>query len=280
MLYRLIKYILFPSGLVFLALLVWAFYIEPSSLTTKTYEVAVRSWPTSCDRLKVAVIADLHIGSPYSGIEKLVDVVDAVNQSKPDLILIAGDFVITGVLGGRFVAPEPIAQELGKLTANLGVFAVLGNHDWMYDADRVRQSLLTVGISVLEDDSVQIDHDRCHFWLVGISDYWEGSHDIDKGLRDVPTTGSVIALTHNPDVFVDIPDQVSMTFAGHTHGGQVNLPFIGRPVIPSRYRQRFAVGHIEENGRHLFVSPGLGTSIYPIRFRVPPEISLAILRGG
>ena len=88
------------------------------------------------------------------------------------------------------------------------------------------------------------------------------------------------ALTPNPDVFVDIPNRVSMTFAGHTHGGQVNLPLIGRPITPSKYGQRFAVGHIEEDGRHLFVSPGLGTSIFPIRFRVPPEISLVILRSG
>ena len=94
----------------------------------------------------------------------------------------------------------------------------------------------------------------------------------------MPNDASVLVLTHNPDVFVDVPSRASVTFAGHTHGGQVKLPFLGALVTMSKYGQRFAVGHIEEDGKHLFVSPGLGTSIFPIRFGVPPEISFVVLK--
>jgi hypothetical protein len=88
----------------------------------------------------------------------------------------------------------------------------------------------------------------------------------------------VLAFTHNPDVFPHVPARVALTIAGHTHGGQVVLPLLGRPLVPSAYGQRYAIGHVEEDGRHLFVSSGLGTSIFPVRFGVPPEISIVVVR--
>lgn len=94
----------------------------------------------------------------------------------------------------------------------------------------------------------------------------------------IPQKVPIIAFTHNPDVFPEIPSRVALTIAGHTHGGQVHVPIVGRPVVPSQYGERFAAGHIEEGGRHLFVSTGLGTSILPVRFRVPPEISILTVR--
>jgi predicted MPP superfamily phosphohydrolase len=98
-------------------------------------------------------------------------------------------------------------------------------------------------------------------------------------LARVPAGAPVLVFTHNPDIFVDIPPRVSLTLAGHTHGGQVYIPFIGRPIVPSHYGERFAIGHVVEGGRHLFVTPGLGTSIIPVRFLVPPEISVLTLEG-
>ena len=92
-----------------------------------------------------------------------------------------------------------------------------------------------------------------------------------------PPNAPLLAITHNPDVFTDMPDRVSLTLAGHTHGGQVALPLIGRPIVPSLHGQRYAAGWIVEENRHLFVTPGLGTNIIPVRFRVPPEISVLTL---
>jgi predicted MPP superfamily phosphohydrolase len=160
------------------------------------------------------------------------------------------------------------------------VWAVLGNHDWWLDARRVRRALESVRISVLEDAAVPVRRGSCHFWLAGIGDFWEGRHDIARALESVPDAAPVIAFTHNPDIFPDIPPRVSLTIAGHTHGGQVYVPLIGRPIVPSRYGQRYAIGHIVEGNRHLFVSSGLGTSIMPVRFLVPPEISLIGLRSA
>lgn len=192
-------------------------------------------------------------------------------------MLLAGDFVIHEVVGGQFVSPEDTATALGRLRAPGGVFAVLGNHDWWLDAPRVRAALERAGIPVLDDAATQIALRDCRFWLVGVSDFWEGPHDLARAFRDVPADATVLAFTHNPDVFPEMPARVSLTVAGHTHGGQVYVPGIGRPVVPSQYGQRFAIGHVVEDGRHLFVSSGLGTSILPVRFLVPPEVSILSL---
>ena len=272
------RFVIVVLGLILVVLGGWAFWWEPSRLIQRQYDIALNPWPSSCDGLKIAVIADLHVGSPYNDLKRLTEAVRTVSQSKPDVILLGGDYVIHSVVGGSMVEPESIAKALGKLEATSGVYSVLGNHDWWFDGERIKQALEDVGIPVLEDEAVEVEHHECRFWLVGISDYWERAHDIEKAFKAVPNDGSVLVLTHNPDVFVDVPSRASVTFAGHTHGGQVKLPFLGSPVTMSKYGQRFGVGHIEENGKNLFVTPGLGTSILPVRFRVPPEVSLVVLQ--
>ncbi len=257
----------------------WGFWIEPSSLQNEDHDISLPAWPASCDGFRVAVLADLHTGSPHNGLPNLERVVELTNRAKPDLVLLAGDFVIHGVAGGTFVPPEDAARELGRLSAPAGVFAVLGNHDWWFDASRVRAALESNRIPVLEDDSREIASGDCRFRLVGVSDLWEGAHDIEKALLGVEESEPVVLFTHNPDLFPEIPRSVALTIAGHTHGGQVYLPGIGRPVVPSQFGERFAIGHIVEQGKHLFVSSGVGTSIIPVRFLVPPEVSLLRLRS-
>lgn len=259
---------------------IWSFAVEPASLRTQDYEIAAPRWPAPCDGVRVAVLADLHVGSPFNGPAKLQRIRELTQRARPDLILLAGDFVIQGVAGGRFSPPELIASELRSLSAPLGVWAVLGNHDWWLDAPRVQRAFESVGIRVLEDAAVSVDRESCRFWVAGISDFWEGRHDVARALSSVPDSAPVIAFTHNPDVFPSIPARVSLTIAGHTHGGQVYVPLVGRPIVPSNYGQRYAVGHVVEENRHLFVSSGLGTSIIPVRFLVPPEISIVVLRAA
>jgi uncharacterized protein len=266
-------------GAVVLALGVWAFALEPNSLKENRRTLFLPNWSGELAGLKVVVLADLHTGSPFNGIDKLRRIVDAANALKPDLVLIPGDFVIQGVMGGQFVTPEDSAAALARLSAPLGVWACLGNHDWWLGAERVRSALEKHGIRVLEDDAVRIAHRKAHFWLVGISDFWEGPHDVRKAFAQVPARSAVLAFTHNPDVFPTISAEFSLLIAGHTHGGQVHLPLFGRPIVPSKYGERYAVGHVIEGGRHLFVSPGLGTSILPVRFRVPPEVTFLELHS-
>ena len=271
---RTLRKVVLAVLLVGLVLGVWAFAAEPSSLVVREHRLAIPGWPADRAGMKVALLSDLHVGSPYYHLEKLREVVRRTNGERPDLVLIAGDLVIQEVVGGRFVSPEEMAPVLGQLEAPLGVYAVLGNHDWWLDAPRVRRALERSGLLVLEDRAVRIGRGGSPFWVAGFSDFWEGAHDVPGTLAQVRDGAPVLAFTHNPDLFPEVPKRVNLTLAGHTHGGQVFFPLVGRPIVPSRYGERFASGHVVESGRHLFVTPGLGTSISPVRFLVPPEISI------
>lgn len=254
------------------------FWIGLGRLVVHEVELEPPRWPRALDGLKIALLSDLHTGSPRNGPANLARVIDRTNEVQPDLVLLAGDFVIHDVIGGTFVEPEAIATELARLRAPLGVFAVLGNHDWWFSAPRVREALESNGITVIDDRAASLTWKGAPLYVVGISDFWEGPHDVLGALAPIPQDATVIALTHNPDVLPEIPTRVSLTLAGHTHGGQVDLPLLGRLVVPSR--RIYAIGHVVENGRHVFVTPGIGTSILPVRFRVPPEISVLTLRPG
>ncbi|HEX5066941.1 MAG TPA: metallophosphoesterase [Myxococcota bacterium] len=261
-------------------LALWAFAIEPAGLRNEDYVLELPGLNAVCDGIRIAVLADLHVGSPFNGPDKLERIIALTQAARPDLVLLAGDYVIHGVPGGSFVPPEEIAGALRGLSAPMGVFAVLGNHDWWYDAPRVRRALEDAGIPVLEDAARRVEFGLCSFWLVGVGDYWEGKHDIGAALAEVTDSAPVVLFTHNPDLFPDVPARVTLSIAGHTHGGQVYVPGVGRPIVPSKYGERYAIGHVVEDGRHLFVSSGLGTSILPVRFLVPPEISVIALSPG
>lgn len=229
--------------------------IEPGWVVTRETRVPIARWPADLGPLRIAVLADLHTGAPHITVDKVREIVASVNAARPDLIVLLGDYVIHGVLGGRFVDIERTAAVLRDLQAPLGVFAVLGNHDWWYDGPRCARALEAVGIRVLEDTATEVAVRGHRLWIAGVS--------------DARTRPAAIAR-----IFVRVPPRVLLTLAGHTHGGQVNLPVLGRLIVPSHFGDRYAIGHVHEEGRDLFVSPGIGTSIIPLRFRVPPEISL------
>lgn len=256
-------------------LLGWAVIVEPGRLVVRETQVRSARWPRP--PLRIAVLTDLHVGSFRNGLDRLDEVVARTNAERPDLVVILGDLVIHEVLLGRFVPPETTAAHLAGLHAPHGVVAVLGNHDWWLDGPRVRGDLERAGIRVLENEATPIDDGARRFWVAGLADLWTRPASIPRALARVPADEPVLLLTHNPDVFPDVPPRVALTLAGHTHGGQVALPILGRPVVPSRYGQRYAYGLVVEGGRALFVSPGIGTSLLPVRFRVPPEISMVTL---
>ncbi len=262
-----------------LLIIVWAFWVEPASFRVREHKLPIGGWPAEANGLRIALLSDLHVGSPFNGLDKLNAIVEATNEAAPDLVLIAGDFVIHGVLGGQFVAPKLIAESLSELEAPLGIFAVLGNHDWWFDGEQVREALVDVGIPVLEDESIKLREGNFEFWLTGVSDFWEGDPDVRNALQNVPRDATIVLFTHNPDIFPEVPDHVTLMLAGHTHGGQVWLPVIGYPIVPSKFGQRFVEGHITEGRRQYFVTRGIGTSMLPVRFLVPPEVSILRLRS-
>ncbi|MCC6918886.1 MAG: metallophosphoesterase [Alphaproteobacteria bacterium] len=253
-------------------LAVYAVAIEPGRLVVRETRLGLFDWPAERDGYRIAVLADLHVGSPHVGLEKLAQVVAETNALKPDLIVLAGDYVIDGVIGGGKVDMHEIAPVLARLSAPEGVYAVLGNHDNWNDPAHIAAELEANGIPVLEARKVML---KAGVWLVGIPDAYTRPYQLDRAMEGVK--GPAIALTHTPDIFPQIPSTVMLTIAGHTHGGQVYVPLLGRPVVPSRYGQRYAMGAIVENGHTLFVSAGIGTSIFPVRFLTPPEIDLLIL---
>ena len=275
---RSVRRVLFLIVLFGVALGVDALFVEPARLVVNRQELQLPNWPAELSGVRVALLSDLHVGSPHWGLARLHELVQKVNAEQPDLILLGGDYLINGVWFGNHVEAEPIALELGQLRAPLGVFAVLGNHDWWNDGPKVRAAFEAHGVTVLDDEVRRIHHKGKNFCLLGVRDETERARsaraELDLALPGMP----LLVLMHEPDLFADLDDRATLTLAGHTHGGQVDLPMLGRSVVPSRFGPRYAAGHVVENGRHLFVTTGVGTSIIPVRFRVPPEIALLTLR--
>jgi predicted MPP superfamily phosphohydrolase len=258
---------------------VWSFFIEPNRLVIHQEAIQIDNWPKDLSGLRIAIISDIHTGGPFINDKKLREIVARTNQLSPDLIVLLGDYMSPNSWHSHRVEPEVTAAALKDLRAPLGVYSVLGNHDWWYNGRKVRAALEQNGIPVLDDQVAEIKWRNSSFWVVGLADLWTRPQRIPETLAKVPDGSTIVAITHNPDIFPRLPRNVSVLLAGHTHGGQVNLPFIGRPVEPSNFGQRYAAGHVFENDHHLFVTTGIGTSILPIRFGVPPEIALLTIRS-
>lgn len=263
--------------LIICTLAIWSTLIEPNRLVVHSEEIKLDRWPVELNGLRIAALGDIHAGSAFIDVNKLRSVVALTNNQHPDLIVLLGDYVVTGRLYPNNIAPRTIAQVLKDLQAPLGVYAVLGNHDAWIGSLTVKQAFESVGIKVLNNAAVELRNNRQSFWLAGLADLWTGVPAVEATLRKIPPGATTIAITHNPDIFPQLPASVNLLLAAHTHGGQVNLPLVGRLVVPSDYGQRYAAGSVTANGRHLFVTTGIGTSIFPIRFRVPPEIALLTL---
>jgi hypothetical protein len=268
------------AGLVMPGTAAYAAAQAANDLIVTDYRPAPPNWPDA-HRLSITVIADLHAGGPNMGIARVRGVVDAAQALNSDLIVILGDYFATHRFVTERVPDAAWAAELGRLHARLGVYGILGNHDWWYGVDGVRRALDRVHIPVLENDALLIDDKGRRFWLAGLGDqlaHWigpnnfRGEDDLPGTLTRVTTDDPIILLVHEPDVFVRVPPRVALTLAGHTHGGQIVLPLVPPLWAPSQYGARFAYGHIVEEGRHMIVSGGLGCSMVPLRLNMPPEI--------
>ena len=257
------------------------------------YGVRPKLWPSGLT-IKIAALADVHACGPWMTAERIRSIVETTNGLGADLIVLLGDYSA----GHKFVY-EPVHSDewsaaLAGLKAPLGVHAILGNHDWWDDKSVQnafagppygRRALERAGIPVYENDVVRLSKDGKSFWLAGLGDqlaFWPvrrrlngrrmGVDNLDATLAKVPERDPVVLLAHEPDIMVRVPERVSLVLSGHTHGGQVRL-FGWSPVVPSRYGNRYAYGHVREQC-DLIVSGGLGCSIVPFRVGVAPEIVL------
>jgi predicted MPP superfamily phosphohydrolase len=254
--------------------------IEAQSLVVTRYALNPRGWPAG-RKLSITVIADVHAGGPDMTLAHIRRMVDTANLLRSDLIVLLGDYTAQNRIADMPVPYRDWSGELARLSAPLGVWAILGNHDWWNDLEQVRRTLADVHIPVLENDVVMLGADGQRFWLAGLGDQiayrlgrgrFRGVDDLPGTLTQIKTDDPVILLVHEPDIFPSVPPRVALTLAGHTHGGQIRVPLIWPVFVPSRYGARFAYGHIIEDDRHMIVSGGLGTSFVPARLGVPPEI--------
>lgn len=261
-------------GVIGFSLLIYSVFIEPSWIRIKKDVFQVSDLGKN-EELKVAFLTDFHTGSPMNGIKKLRKIVRISNNLKPDIILLGGDFVIDGVLFGRYIPIEEIAKELSLLEAPMGVWSVIGNHDIYNNPTHIKNVLEASGINLLENQVKVFDD----FQIAGVSYDHNSKYrvGIEETFKQAKSDLFTIVLSHSPDLFPEIPYGFAVT--GHTHGGQVNLPIVGRSIVPSKYGEKYAYGYIKDDNKEMLVSSGLGNSLLPIRFRVRPEINFIVFKG-
>jgi uncharacterized protein len=211
-------------------------------------------------------------------VEYVERVARAVDREGPDLVALLGDYVDDEAAFAQAVDPAAVAAALARIRAPLGRVAVLGNHDWRTGGEFVRGALRDAGVTVLENEARQLRSARVPLWVAGLADPTERMPDVASALLDVPEEAALIVVSHDPDLFPSVPERVALMVSGHTHGGQVDVPLVRKRVIPSLFGDRFSAGHVVERGRHLYVTRGVGTSSWPIRFRSRPEVVLLTLR--
>jgi len=249
-------------------------FAEAKWLKTTRREITVPALPPEFDGLRVAVLSDIHHG-PYLGLDFVRRAVDRANALHPDVIVLLGDYVHRSP---QYI--EPCIAELARLRARAGVYAVLGNHDHWESAPRTRDALAQAGIVELTNTGIWLTRGPARLRLCGVDDLWEGTQSLPAALDDCTEKDAAILLSHNPDYVEEIRDRrVRLVLSGHTHGGQVNIPLRGPPVLPSRYGQKYAEGLVTTPYTQVFVTRGIGTITPPVRFNCRPEIALLTLRS-
>lgn len=285
------------AAVLFVISLAYAYFIEPHRLVVNQKQIIIKGWNPTFDGLRVAAISDIHAGSNGVNEAKLRQIVETTNALDPDVIVLLGDYVSQersdAPIRQRSLKMDPavIATNLKGFRAKYGVFVIFGNHDEWYGAKEVASSFSGVGYKVLNGELAIISKDGQQLRILGLKDHtmiqtWEAySENARNILASTEGTGDVLVLQHSPDVLetitgdLAISNDLKLMLAGHTHGGQIWLPVFGSPVVPSSYGQKYAFGHVKDRGLDMFVTTGIGTSILPFRFLVPPEIAVVTIRS-
>lgn len=261
---------LLPIGLV-----VYGLQLAKSDPIVRTLRYPVPGWPKGTPPVRLLLASDLHISNLGASKERLRRVVGQINALKPDVIVLAGDFV-----GGSVQDhPEKIGSALAPLQglrSRLDTFAVLGNHDHWSDPQAIRRALFAAHIRVLTNSAATVGP----LVIGGIDDqYSRSARLIPTELSMIRRQGLPILIAHSPDVFPLERTPIALTLAGHTHCGQVALPWIGAIYVPSHFGRRYACGVYSERGRTMIVSGGVGTSQIPIRLFAPPDLWMIEIGG-
>jgi uncharacterized protein len=273
-------------GLILVALLCIAYMYSAAvrDPVIRRASIAMPDWPADTPTIKVMLVSDVHVAGPDMPPERLARIVAQINAAKPDLVLFAGDFVSDKRLSThRYPALQALAP-LAQLKAPLGVVAVLGNHDHWRDVGEITVALDSAKVALLNNNAMR----RGQLIIGGVDDDFTGHSQtaetvaamarLTEDMTD-PRPAAKIILSHSPDIMPELPragqpGYVSLLLAGHTHCGQIALPFVGPVSSVSRYGQRYNCGVIREDGKTLIVGAGLGTSILPLRLGAVPDMWL------
>lgn len=260
--------------LALLALAAWTTLVEPRWVARRELQAVLPALEAG-RTLRVAVAADWHLTRRalwrVMTFERARAIVDEINAAGPDLILLPGDFIADC----RFKGPDAaqaadlIAAELGRLRARLGVYAVLGNHDWCHGGVRFAAALGRHGIVVLENEARPVTGAR--LWIVGIGDHLSGRSAPAQALRQLPPGVPTLVMMHDPASMLDLPRVAGLAMAAHTHGGQVSVPFLGALHVPGAAPRAWAHGWVAHGDNRMYVTSGLGVSDLPVRFNMRPE---------
>jgi len=271
----------------------YATQIEPRWIEVTSVEIRVQELAGSLDGVTIAQLGDFHLGQHVSR-DQVRRAVEMTNALAPDLIVLTGDFVT-----GSASYSAACAEELARLEARYGVYAVLGNHDNWTDADEVSANVGAAGIAVLRDEARAIDIGESRLWLLGIEDtgytagffggffgdfrgVWDEKRQrLAEMLEGVPDDEPRLLVVHNPDFTEMLPEgRIDLALCGHTHGGQVRLPLLGAPVVPSFFGDKYAHGLVQGPSGLVYVNRGIGLIPPAVRFNCRPEVTLVCLRGA
>jgi predicted MPP superfamily phosphohydrolase len=243
--------------------------------------VPIDGLPQPLAGYSIVQLTDIH-HDEWISIEQVRRAVDLANGLGADLVALTGDYVTSR---GELIGPA--VKELARLKGRSGVVGVMGNHDWWTDAKETRRQFRAYGIPLIDNDRLFVSPDRRlsegvvpgGLCVAGVGDLWEDSVEPEKALAGVPPEMPRILLSHNPDVTEQdaigaAEVRVDLILSGHTHGGQVRLPVVGTPVVPSAYGQKYAQGLVQGPACRVQVSAGVGMGVLPVRMGVPPEVVL------
>lgn len=255
--------------------LVYACFVEPMRLEVTHTTIASPRLPQGVGRIRIAHITDTHWTGRSS--HRLIGrTVELTNRERPDLIVFTGDVVDSHYSGGL----DALGSLVSRLTAPLGVFAVLGNHEEWAGAEPVVPMLEENGVRVLRDEAVPLRIGAWVLWLLGLRDNSLAYVSPAELVGGLPPGAHYILLAHSPDVALEAAElRAGLVLAGHTHGGQVCFPWHGPLVVPSRFGRKFASGLVWQQDTPVYVSRGVGMAVVHVRLFCRPELAILEVDG-
>jgi uncharacterized protein len=256
----------------------YAMFVEPDEVEVKETEIKLPRLSPKFSGYRVVQFSDLHMGGWMDG-GRLRKVVDLVKKQQPDLVVITGDFFNGPVWNEDLThAAEELVVEFSQLTADVTTLGVLGNHDYWSDAGEARKALKRSGVIEIGNKFYSLERDGEQLHIAGVDDIWYGHDNLDEVLSTLPETGAAILLAHEPD-FADKSagtGRFDLQLSGHSHGGQIVLPFIGAPVLP-QLGKKYPSGLYKVGDMWQYTNRGVGMADLPIRFNCLPEITVFTL---